>query len=569
MPSRFGFDDMGIADLLRTGTLKTPPNQRSYAWQERHVKNFLEDISYAMDRGEDDYFLGTLVLIQQEREVPSIADGQQRIATASIALARIRDLFLTIGREQSARSIDGEFLRTVDRRSEATVARLNLNLEDNEYFQRTILSSPLDADFSTASEIEPSRASNVRLKEASDQCDAFFKGGLERVPDHGRADYLLRWVEYLEHHVTVIVVRVPDEVGAYRMFETLNDRGLKASQADILKNYLFSRAGARLPEAVTLWSLIASETERLGGDENASLLTYLRHLWITKHGATKERELAANIRQEITSERSALEFLNEAAAGVADYLALSAPQSVKWDGYPSGTRQHIETLSHHLQVEQIKPLLFAVARKLAPVEAEKAFRLFVSWSVRFLIYGGRGGLLDAQYSNRAHEVGTGRITLARELRAAMRDYVPSDSAFQQAFATARVSRAHLARYYLRAIEKQRAADPQPEYVANEDVTQVNLEHVLPLNPAPEWHIDPEQARAVQTRLGNMALMREAINRDIGNRPFDEKKAIYGGSGYLTTAEIAGYERWDLEAIDSRQARLAELAVATWSLAFGD
>jgi hypothetical protein len=50
VPSRFGFNDMGIADLLREGTLTTPPNQRSYAWQERHVKNFLEDIGYAIDR---------------------------------------------------------------------------------------------------------------------------------------------------------------------------------------------------------------------------------------------------------------------------------------------------------------------------------------------------------------------------------------------------------------------------------------------------------------------------------------------------------------------------------------
>jgi uncharacterized protein with ParB-like and HNH nuclease domain len=30
------------------------------------------------------------------------------------------------------------------------------------------------------------------------------------------------------------------------MFETLNDRGLKASQADLLKNYLLSLTGNRI-----------------------------------------------------------------------------------------------------------------------------------------------------------------------------------------------------------------------------------------------------------------------------------------------------------------------------------
>lgn len=569
MPSRFGFDDVGIADLLRTGTLMTPANQRSYAWRERQVKNFLEDIGYAMDRGEKDYFLGTIVLIQKERETPAIADGQQRIATTSIALARIRDLFLTLGRERSARSLDGDFLRTVDRRSEAMIARLQLNLDDNEYFQRVTLAAPYDPEYEVAITAQPTRTSNKRLREASDQCLAFFREGMNRVPTDSRADYLLRWSEFLQHNVTVVVVRVPDEVGAYRMFETLNDRGLKASQADILKNYLFSRAGNRLSEAVTLWSIIASEAERLGNDENAALLTYIRHLWITKHGPTKEAELAAKIRDEVTSERGTVEFLTDAAAGISDYIAVSASQDAKWTDYPANTRQHIDTLSRHLQVEQIKPLLFAVARSFDPIEAEKAFRLFVSWSVRFLIVGGRGGLLDAQYANRAHEVGTRRFTRARDVREAMRAYVPSDSAFQQAFATARVSRTYLARYYLRAIEKTRAANPQPEYVPNDEVTQVNLEHVLPLNPSADWEISAEQARAVQTRLGNMALLSAGTNRDLGNRPFAEKKASYEASAYVTTSEIAGYDHWNLEAIDARQARFAEFAITTWPLTFGD
>lgn len=568
MPSRFGFDDVGIADLLRAGPLMTPANQRSYAWRERHVKNFLEDIGYAMDRGEEDYFLGTIVLIQKNREVPAIADGQQRIATTSIALARIRDLFLTLGREQSARSLDGAFLRSIDMRTEAMVARLKLNLDDNEYFQRATLAAPFDDDYDVVSATIPTRTSNERLRIASEQCLKFFREGMARVPIESRADYLLRWSEFLQHNVTVVVVRVPDEVGAYRMFETLNDRGLKASQADILKNYLFSRAGTRLPEAVALWSVIAAESERLGSDENAALLTYLRHLWITTHGPTKEAELAAKIRDEITSERGTLQFLNEAAAGIGDYIAVSSSQDSKWTTYPAGTRQHIDTLSRHLQVEQIKPLLFAVARRFEPVEAEKAFRLFVSWSVRFLIVGGRGGLLDAQYANRAHEVGTQQISRARDLREAMRSYVPSDSAFQQAFATARVSRGYLARYYLRAIEQTRAANPQPEYVPNEEVSQVNLEHILPLTPSEGWDVTPEEARAVQTRLGNMALLTAATNRDAGNRPFAEKKASYAGSQFATTADLANYENWNFAAIDTRQAQFAELAVVTWPLTFG-
>ena len=42
-------------------------------------------------------------------------------------------------------------------------------------------------------------------------------------------------------------------------------------------------------------------------------------------------------------------------------------------------------------------------------------------------------MLDTQYSLRAQEIGTKRITKASELRTAMERYVPSDVEFEEAF----------------------------------------------------------------------------------------------------------------------------------------
>ena len=231
----------------------------------------------------------------------------------------------------------------------------------------------------------------------------------------------------------------------FRMFETLNDRGLKAGAADILKNYFFSKADARLIEAQTYWGAITSSIESLSEDEDERLVTFLRHFWVIRNGPTKERELAKAIRTEITGETKTLTFLAAASTAVEAYVALWSSKHTFWTRHRASTRHSVDTIANHLRVEQIRPLMFAVALEFDPVEAEKAFRLFVSWSVRFLIYGGRGGMLDEQYSRRAQEVGTGRITKARELRDAMERYVPSDAEFEAAFATARVSRAHLAR----------------------------------------------------------------------------------------------------------------------------
>jgi Protein of unknown function (DUF1524) len=199
------------------------------------------------------------------------------------------------------------------------------------------------------------------------------------------------------------------------------------------------------------------------------------------------------------------------------------------------------------------------------LETDKAFKLFVSWSVRFLIFGGRGGMLDTQYSIRAKEVGTRQITKARELREAMKHYVPSDREFESAFAAARVSRGYLARYYLRALENTLKELSQPEYVANESVADITLEHVMPLKAGEDWDVDDELAEATQKFLGNMVLLKAGQNRDLGNMAFEEKRGVYAKSGYDLTSEVAKYDKWTLDEIKERQGGLAKLAVKTWSL----
>jgi hypothetical protein len=568
--SKYQFENKGIGALLREGRLTVPPNQRSYAWEDRHVENLLQDLNESITNDDDEFFLGTLVLIEPPKTIPSIADGQQRLATTTILLARIRDRLFELKREAGARAIDNDFLRTIDMETEELQPRLTLNLEDNDYFKACVLSSPGDANFDPKARArEASRPSNKRLYKASELIEDFIDDLLKPLRHENHPGILVRWVRFLENSASVVVVRVADEIGAYRIFETLNDRGLRASQADILKNYFFSKSGVRLGEAQMMWNSITTAIETLGDDENERLVTYLRHYWVTTHGPTKDRELAAKIKDEITGETKTLQFLRDASLAVQDYIALWSSRHLKWVGYSSSTRQSIETIASHLRVQQIRPLLFAVSRYFEPEEAEKAFRLFVSWSVRFLIYGGRGGMLDTQYSLRAQDVGTKRITKARELRDAMKSYVPTDAEFEEAFATARVSRPHLARYYLRAIDKTIKSDPQPEFVANEEADQISLEHVLPINPSAEWDIDEETAQVAQRMLGNMVLLRANQNREIGNASFAQKRNALKQSGYSITSEVVEYEKWTLQEIRDRQAKMAKIAIKTWTLSFAD
>jgi hypothetical protein len=563
----FEFDSMGIGRLLNRGRLSVPPNQRSYAWEEEHVSALLQDISEAIANKTEDYFVGTIVLVSSDTAEPSIVDGQQRLATAAIILSRIRNRLCDLGRVPSAQTIDRDYLRQHDIGADREVPRLRLNTEDHEFFLDRILRAPFDlTPPNPPSDNDDIRASNVRQLRACEVADAFFAELLDGKDNKAQAEVLVQWVKFIAEGVRVVVVNVGDEIGAYRMFETLNDRGLRASQADILKNFFFSRAGARLHEAQMRWSGVSGAIETSGDDdENELLLNYLRHLWVTKYGPTKEKDLAADIKRRITNANNTMQFLTEAHNAVDTYLALSLRSQAVGD-FKSGARQHIHTIAHHLKVNQIRPLLFAIARQFSTSEQEKALKLCVSWSVRFLIFGsGRGGMLDKQYSTRAEEIGNGKIKTARQLRDAMREYVPADSAFEQAFATARVSRPHLARYYLRALDKTLKGDPAPEYVANEDETEINLEHVMPLNPSAEWQIDKEAGQIAQKLLGNMVLLRASRNSALGNTTFEEKKKVYKESAYAITNPVAKFKQWTLDEIRQRQADMAKIAVKTWAI----
>ena len=116
-----------------------------------------------------------------------------------------------------------------------------------------------------------------------------------------------------------------------------------------------------------------------------------------------------------------------------------------------------------------------------------------------------------------------------------------------------------------ALELQIKKDPQPELIPNEDQESINLEHVLPENPASLWDVDDETALVNYRRLGNLVLLQATPNSVIGNLPFKDKKAALKASSFFLTKMVAENKAWTTKEINIRQRRLAELAVETWPL----
>jgi hypothetical protein len=69
-----------------------PPYQRPYSWEKENVQQLLDDIWEAYTEKDSEYFIGSLITIERERDRRyDVVDGQQRLTTLNLILARMRD----------------------------------------------------------------------------------------------------------------------------------------------------------------------------------------------------------------------------------------------------------------------------------------------------------------------------------------------------------------------------------------------------------------------------------------------------------------------------------------------
>lgn len=553
------FEELGIAKALHQKSLTVPLNQRSYAWSDQ-IETLLSDLYKAFDEGDQIYFLGTLVLTRGA-SLWQVADGQQRLATISIVIAAARDYLLELNDSQTSSAYESRYLLEYEPRKKDYVPKLQMNYEDHEFFVETILKPPSQRTPYTGRHFFSHDLLTKASAEAAQQIRNITAAYTDR---DAKAARIYDWIDFLHENAKVIVITVPGQVGnAYKMFETLNARGMPASQVDILKNYLFDRAKDKIGIVHPRWISMKSTIEDLGEDELQ--LEYLRHFWISQNGPTTVDELGNKVEAAIKGERQAVDLITNLDSFAVDYVALLSPlEHVRWKSFTHQTRRCIYNITRVLGIKQIRPLMVAVARNFEQKEIETSFSLMLSWSVRFLIAGGGGGgVLDRHYGLSAMEISKKKITTAKDLSRRMGEFVPNDEVFRKAFAIASVRRSQLARYYLRALELYVKEEPRPQFVPNEDVQAVNLEHILPVTPSDEWKIEDDVAQAYYRRIGNMVLLNTTDNVEIGNKNFAEKKQMFKGHPYILTKEVAAYRKWGPEEIEKRQAKLAELAPFVW------
>ncbi|MDC6388791.1 DUF262 domain-containing HNH endonuclease family protein [Maribacter sp. PR1] len=547
----------GIGQYLKLKGLMVPKYQRDYAWEVKHVNDLLVDISNALQNEEKEYFIGSIVVKNNENKRSEVVDGQQRLATITIIINSIKKIFEKEGNEKKANQISNDFLMTHELRTEEDVPRLILNDNDHDFFFNHVLN-----DLPNTSTKKGTRLSHQKLLDAKQTIDDKLTQILEA--NNQNSDILIDWILYIENNVKVIWVEVPDYSNAFTIFETLNDRGLDLAISDLLKNYLFHKSASAIKQAQQNWITMVSVLE--AADNNSTVVPYIKYLWASYYGNVREKELYTKIKDTIKTKTKALEFSNQLSDNSNLYTALLYSDHQYWSDFSTATRRNISTINV-LGMVQIRPLLLAMLPKFDKRESEKSLYSILSLIVRLIVSGTlSSGVFERHFSITAMKVRNGEISNQSELLDALKSITPSDERFKEAFETFTISNSSIAKYLLSTLENYRRNDQGSELIPNNDETIVNLEHVLPKKLNDDWAgFDEDEHKLYFKRLGNMTILNSRKNSRIGNKSFAEKTPIYSESEFIITTEIAANSTWTKELINGRQKQLSFDAIKCWKM----
>jgi hypothetical protein len=349
---------------------------------------------------------------------------------------------------------------------------------------------------------------------------------------------------------------------AFKVFETLNARGVKLSTADLLKNYLFkltSQLGQLdLDEAERRWQNI-TDTIRTN-----DLTTFIRHYWNSKYKLERQPTLFKAIKREVNSPEKAFDFLNDLENSSQFYTAFNNSNDEIWDIEEKKSLKVLDLLN----VTTCYSFMIAALNNLPRNEFKILVRELANITFRYNLSDLNPNEAERVFSKVANDISNKNVTNAKDAIVSLKNLYVSDDNFEQAFSTVEINtrrKKELAKYILVKIENQISnKDYQPEDAVS------TIEHILPENPGSNWdEVFPVNIQEDYIyRLGNYSLLEASINNKLGNNlSFSEKLEKYKTSSYKLSSEYCNYEKFTPKEIALRQDKMAKIAKGIWKSAF--
>lgn len=538
---------------------RVPLYQRTYSWSPKQLGRLWSDIVDLSDAREQDprasHFTGSLVLsaggVGPGGSEFLVVDGQQRLTTLSVLIAAIRD-HIAKTEPEAPHKVARLHETYLSDRFKSGDDRLKLlpTQADRTAFRAIVDNAVLDGMHSGV--IDAYRFFRTRLVEADDPDDPH---DIDRIAS-----------AVLDGLVFVAITAGHDD-NVYRIFESLNNTGMKLTQGDLLRNYIFMRLGSRGEDVYTaVW--LPMQTLLSSADLEA--LFWMDITWSTPEGkqgdiyALQEARLSRLSDEQVEAEVRRYARLAELLAQIREPARCPEP----------ALRERLTRLNEWGSVAADPLVLYVLSLHdsgLANTDsAVQALAILESYFVRRLLVNAPTSALSRILLRAPGEIESSDVStsLHRYLSTGRKFYATdrqiADAVISKPFY---FSGRPTQRKTLLAWLERTQAGKEPA-----SLSSATIEHVMPQTLTDEWRdslsadlgefatVDDLHEAYLHT-LANLTLT--GYNSELSNAPFTMKRALLAESNIALNKPIAAEAEWGRQQILGRGAALAETVRATW------
>jgi uncharacterized protein with ParB-like and HNH nuclease domain len=582
---------LNIAQLFSANNEQfiVPAYQRRYAWGVNQTKALFDDIKMLKD--SDGHLFGMIILHTSNIHKaglykPELVDGQQRLTSMTILLKALQTRFKELKNKERVNQIE---------------AMLNCSGYDNQKKPKMILGNLDNEDYISIMK-GASKYTYINQNIISSY-DNFLAWAKELEDDELNKFYFT-----LTNIAVIIRLDVLSANDAYKLFETINNRGLRLSPTDIIKNFLLGHASKigidNLVEVKVLWSNIIKNLDGLNSDD--FFRQYLCSLLQRKISMSK---LVYEFKRYYFKQILKTELLGEFKYYVDDLVSESEEEEVDVDDVEdknikkisnieflhqiiilsktynqinyetfsnSKLNRRINNLNRILSMPTYIFLMHFMQSKHTDSVKISVLKLLETFMLRRHICEMRTNEHDDIFAKILQYNTSDDIV--NEVKEYLQNYLPNDDDFKVRFPKHNFKGRLInrAKYILEQIEYFERGNTNELIVSSQ--SEVELEHIIPQNITSKRSKEEfgnwseylgKQSNAKHKiyidLIGNMTLLGDKLNITASNNPFHRKKKSYEKSSFKITEKIADrYNEFKFPQVEERGNELAELAIKIWT-----
>lgn len=537
-----------------------PSYQRPYTWEEQHASVLFDDLyNFFQTEKEDEYFLGSIVLIKQEgKPFAEVIDGQQRLTTLTILFAVFAAL------DQGG--INGPLYKYIfepgnEFEGISPQPRLTLRERDKDYFKQYVQELKFEALFKLDNEQLENEA-KLHIKQNS----KVLYDKVKTTFDHD-AQSLKEFIKFLVQRCFIVAVTTPSQNTAFRVFSVMNSRGLDLQPTDIIKADVIGALSAETDREIysKKWEDLE---ESIGREDFNNLFSHIRMIF-SKEKAKRNllEEFKGYVLSIITDPKV---FVDQILDPYVDAYDIVKTSSYTATANAEKINNHLKWLNRIDNSDWVPSAIqFVIQYKsdseymlwfFERLERLAAYMHICGLNINERIERYKLVLLALEQEHSlAAPVST--VELSNDEKIQMLNVLQSDI------------------YSLTARRRNhiilRLDSFLSDGAATYDSSILTIEHVLPqtVHEGSEWSSlwpDEDVRKAWTHKLANLVPLNKRRNSKAQNYDFDKKKTAYFAgtkavSSYVLTTQVLNERQWTPDVILKRQDALLNVFKENWGL----